>query len=151
MALNTIWTIGYEHASVPTLIDTLTKAKIKRVLDVRELPNSRRAGFSKNMLAASLDHAGIAYQHMKPLGTPKAGRDAAKRGDTETMHEIFEAKLEGPESQLALAEAAALAHKQRTALLCLEHDWKVCHRAIVAQHLEAFGFTATHLAPDINS
>ncbi len=151
MALKTIWTIGYEKTGVPDLVATLRAAKIKRVLDVRELPNSRRAGFSKNMLAASLDNAGIRYQHMKALGTPKAGRDAAKRGDTKTMHKIFEAKMHSPESQMALAEAAETAGKERTALLCLEHDWKVCHRAIVAKHLEDLGFSAKHLAPAMHS
>ena len=149
MALKTIWTIGYEQAGVPDLIATLKDAKIKRVLDVREVANSRRAGFSKNILAASLEKAGITYQHMKALGTPKAGRDAAKKGDTKTMHKIFEAKLQSPESQMALAEAAEHAGKERTALLCLEHDWKICHRAIVAKRLEKFGFKATHLAPEM--
>ena len=150
MALKTVWTIGYERTGVRDLVTTLKEAKIKRVLDVRELPNSRRAGFSKNMLAASLEKGGIAYQHMKALGTPKAGRDAAKRGDTKTMHKIFEAKMQSLESQMALAEAAKAAGKERTALLCLEHDWKVCHRAIVAKHLEGFGFKAQHLAPEMH-
>jgi uncharacterized protein (DUF488 family) len=63
------------------------------------------------------------------------------------MHAIMAAKLGGPESQMALAEAAELAGKQRTCLLCLEHDWRVCHRALVAQELEAFGFKAKHLEP----
>ena len=151
MALKTIWTIGYEKAGVPDFVNTLKTAKIKHVLDVRELPNSRRAGFSKNLLAASLEKAGISYQHMKALGTPKAGRDAAKKGDVKTMHKIMAAKLESPESQMALAEAAEHAGKERTALLCLEHDWKVCHRAIIAKRLEKFGFTATHLAPSMDA
>ena len=148
MALKTVWTIGYERTGVPDFVAALQKAKIKCVLDVREIANSRRAGFSKNVLAASLDKAGIAYLHMKALGTPKLGREAARRGDTKTMTKIYEGKMKSPESQMALAEAAELAGKQRTALLCLEHDWKICHRAIVAKHLEEFGFTAKHLAPN---
>lgn len=143
-----ICTIGYEQVGVPDLIAALKKAKVKTVLDVRELPNSRRAGFSKNMLAASLAEAGIGYRHMKALGTPKAGRDAAKKGDTKTMHKIFEAKLATPESQLALREAADIARQERACLLCLEHDWRVCHRAIVAKRLEKFKIKATHLAPE---
>ena len=88
-----LWTIGYEKVGIPEFIATLKAAKIKTLIDVREIANSRRAGFSKKSLAASLDAAGIAYIHMKPLGTPKAGREAARKGDTKTMRRIFEAKL----------------------------------------------------------
>lgn len=147
MDVTKIWTIGYEKVGAPDLIAALSKAKIKRVLDVRELPLSRRAGFSKTILAGSLAEAGIGYKHMKALGTPKAGRDAAKKGDVKAMHKIIEAKLDSPESQMALAEAAEIAGEERVCLLCLEHDWHVCHRANVAARLEAFGLKATHLEP----
>lgn len=127
----------------------LKAARIKTLIDVREVANSRRAGFSKKSLAASLHAAGIAYIHMKPLGTPKAGREAARKGDTKTMARIFEAKMAEPESQMALAETAELAGKGRICLMCLEHDWRECHRTIVAKHLEDdFGITPAHLSPE---
>ncbi len=148
MAVSKLWTIGYERVGIPDFIAALKTAKIKTLLDVREIANSRRAGFSKKSLAASLDAAGIAYIHMKALGTPKAGREAARKGDVKTMHRIFKARLAEPESQLALAEAADLAKQSRVCLMCLEHDWRVCHRAIVAERLERFGLTATHLSPE---
>lgn len=143
-----IWTIGYEHVGVPDFVAALKAAKIKTLIDVREVANSRRAGYSKKALAASLDAAGIDYIHLKPLGTPKAGREAARKGDTETMHRIFEAKLVEPESQLALGEAADLAKGGRACLMCLEHDWRDCHRSIVAQHLGAYGLKPVHLSPE---
>lgn len=149
MAAAKVWTIGYENVGQADFVATLKAAKIKTLIDVREVANSRRAGFSKKSLAAALDEAGIGYIHMKPLGTPKAGREAARKGDTKTMRRIFEAKLVEPESQLALSEAAERAGKGRVCLMCLEHDWRDCHRSIVAQHLEdAFGVTPTHLSPE---
>lgn len=147
MAQSKLWTIGYENVGVPEFVATLKEAKIKTLVDVREIANSRRAGYSKKSLAASLDEAGIAYVHMKPLGTPKAGREAARKGDSKTMRRIFEAKLVEPESQLALAETADLAKKGRVCIMCLEHDWRDCHRAIVAEHLDAFGLKPAHLSP----
>lgn len=148
MAVTKLWTIGYERVGQADFVAALKAAKIKTLIDVRDVANSRRAGFSKKSLASALDEAGIAYVHMKALGTPKAGREAARRGDTKTMSKIFEAKLVEPESQMALAETAALAGKGRLCLMCLEHDWKGCHRAIVAKHLESdFGIKAAHLAP----
>ncbi len=144
-----IWTIGYENVGQADFVAALKDAKIKTLIDVREVANSRRAGFSKKSLAAALDEAGIAYVHMKPLGTPKAGREAARKGDSKTMRRIFEAKMVEPESQLALSKAAELANKGRVCLMCLEHDWRDCHRTIVAQHLEDdFGIKPTHLSAE---
>lgn len=144
---NQLWTIGYERVGIPDFVAALKAAKIKTLIDVREIANSRRAGFSKKALTASLAGAGIAYIHMKPLGTPKAGREAARKGDTKTMTRIFEAKLAEPESQLALAETADLARAGRVCIMCLEHDWRGCHRNIVAQHLEPMGLKPVHLEP----
>jgi uncharacterized protein (DUF488 family) len=147
--VSAIWTIGYERASLDQVIAALKAADIALLLDIRELPNSRRAGFSKRMLEASLNAAGIGYQHLKPLGTPKAGRDASRRGDKATMRAIFAAKLATPESQLALREAAERANGAHACLLCFEHDWRGCHRAIVCEALEPLGFSARHLDPMI--
>lgn len=140
-------TIGYENVGAADFVTALKAAKVKTLVDIRDIANSRRAGFSKTALAASLDQAGIAYIHMKALGTPKAGREAARRGDSKTMHRIFEAKLAEPESDMALAEVSDLARKGRICLMCLEHDWRQCHRAIVAKRLEAQGLKVTHLSP----
>jgi uncharacterized protein (DUF488 family) len=150
MAVNgKVWTTGYEKVGQGDFVAALKAAKIKTLVDVREVANSRRAGFSKKSLAAALDEAGIAYVHLKPLGTPKAGREAARKGDNKTMRRIFEARMVEPESQLALAEAAELAGKGRVCLMCLEHDWRVCHRAIVAEHLAAdFGLKPVNLSPE---
>lgn len=146
--MSKLWTIGYEKVGQADFVAALKAAKIKTLVDVRDIANSRRAGFSKKSLMAGLSEAGIAYLHMKALGTPKAGREAARRGDIKTMRKIFEAKLVEPQSQLALAETAELAGKGRVCIMCLEHDWRFCHRAIVAKRLEMRGFTATHLAPE---
>lgn len=148
MAVKKLYTIGYEKVGVPDFVAALKAAEIKTLVDVREVANSRRAGFSKKALAASLDEAGIAYIHLKPLGTPKAGREAARKGDTKTMRRIYEARLAEPESQLALAEVADLAGKGRTCIMCLEHDWRECHRAIVAERLQERGLSPAHLSPE---
>jgi uncharacterized protein (DUF488 family) len=149
MAAAKIWTIGYEKVGQADFVAALKAAKIKTLIDVREVANSRRAGFAKKSLSAALDEAGIAYVHMKPLGTPKAGRDAARKGDAKTMRRIFEAKLVEPEAQMALAETAELAGKGRACIMCLEHDWRECHRTIVAEHLASeYGLKAVNLSPE---
>ena len=142
-----LWTIGYEKVGAPDFVAALKAAKIKTLVDIRDVANSRRAGFSKKALQGACAEAGIAYLHLKALGTPKAGREAARKGDAKTMQRIFEAKLAEPESQMALAEAAELGRKGRICLMCLEHDWRQCHRAIVAKQMAPLGFTAVHLSP----
>ena len=148
MAVTKLYTIGYEKVGQADFVAALKAAKVKTLVDVREVANSRRAGIAKKSLTAALDEAGIAYIHMKALGTPKLGREAARKGDAKTMTRIFEAKLVEPESQMALSETADLAKRGRTCIMCLEHDWRGCHRAIVAQHIEdEFGLKPEHLFP----
>jgi uncharacterized protein (DUF488 family) len=125
-------TIGYEHATLPDVIGRLKDAKVEIVLDVRAVASSRRAGFSKTLLAASLDEAGIDYLHLRGLGTPKPGRQAARAGHTDEMHRIYHEHLKDPQAQLELAQATEIAGARTAALLCYEAEAKDCHRRIVA-------------------
>lgn len=109
----------------------LTRARVGRVIDVRALPLSRRPGFSKTSLAASLGEAGIDYIHLRALGTPKAGRDAAKRGDIATLEAIYAVQLELPEAQAQAAVMLDLAREKPSALLCYERDPCHCHRTLL--------------------
>lgn len=128
-------TIGYERATLADLIGRLKAAGVELVIDVRAVAASRRAGFSKTVLAASLAEAGVDYRHLRQLGTPKPGRDAARKGRIAEMHEIFEAHLAEPAAQIELAEARNLARGRKAALLCFEADHSRCHRAIIADRI----------------
>jgi uncharacterized protein (DUF488 family) len=127
----TIYTIGYEGVTMDAFIATLQAAGVERVIDVRALPLSRRPGFSKSTLAASLREAGIDYVHLKSLGTPKPGRDAAKKGDVVTLRAVYEDQLALPEAQAAAAQMRALAAERPSALLCYERDPCHCHRTLL--------------------
>ncbi|WP_448203450.1 DUF488 domain-containing protein [Azospirillum sp. sgz302134] len=143
----TIFTIGYERASLDDLLRTLKAQGVGVVLDVRDLPLSRRAGFSKRPLSAGLEEVGIAYVHLKGLGTPKEGRVAAHQGDMERFWSIVEEKMRTPEAEHDLARAAALAQERPACLLCFEASPHVCHRLRVAEALhDRFGFTVAHLS-----
>lgn len=138
--------IGYETYSLPAFIDRLRAEGVSTLFDIRQIANSRRAGFSKQILNASLVDAGIAYRHMRALGTPKPGRDAAKRGDRATLKAIYAQVLDQPEAGLDLKEIAEQARTGTICLMCLEEDWTTCHRAMVCERLAtAFGVQATHL------
>jgi uncharacterized protein (DUF488 family) len=133
--MSTIYTIGYEGAALADLVATLHVAGVKHVMDVREIPQSRKAGFSKNILAGALAKEGIGYSHWKQLGDPKPGREAARRGLMEEFRAIFAAHLALPQSQTALRQASEEVKRQATVLLCFERDPRSCHRTLVAQQL----------------
>ncbi len=127
-----IFTIGYEGLVQGQLIELLQAAGVRLALDVRAVPLSRKAGFSKSILAASLEARGIAYRHDRRLGTPKPGRDAARRGRTEEMREIFAAHMATESAVEGLADAVALARCHPCCLICFEREPHDCHRSIVA-------------------
>lgn len=126
-----IFTIGYEQTTVGELIAALRAAGVERVIDVRALPLSRRPGFSKTALMGALGEAGIAYEHFKALGTPKEGRDAARRGDRATLARVYAGQLELPEAQAAAAMLLERMAAEPTALLCYERDPAMCHRTLL--------------------
>ena len=123
-----IFTIGYEGATQAELIAALQAAGVGRVIDVRAVPLSRKPGFSKNVLAAGLKEAGIDYVHLRALGTPPAGREAARKGRMDEMKRIFAAQLETPEAGVEAAKMTALAMEKPSALLCFERGPAGCHR-----------------------
>lgn len=141
-----LFTIGYEGATQPEIIDRLKAAGVQVLADVRAVAASRKAGFSKTLLGESLKASGIDYVHLRDLGTPKAGRDAARRGRVAEMHAIYHAHLAEPAAQEALGRLETLARERPTALLCFEADVGGCHRAILADLLiQAGGFEVTDL------
>ncbi len=141
-------TIGYEASTFPRVRDALVAEGVRLLIDVRALPASRKPGFSKTLLAAGLAEAGIGYVHLQPLGTPKPGRDAVRRGDVATMQRIFYDHMTTDRPQAALADAIALARATPACLLCFERDHRTCHRTLVAEMIASeTGQAIVHVQP----
>ena len=132
-----IFTIGYEGTTVPELIAALQAAGVRRVIDVRALPLSRRPGFSKTSLSGALGEAGIDYVHLKALGTPSAGRTAARAGRHADMARIYAGQLELPEAMVQAAQMLELATEKPSAILCMEREPKECHRTLLLKAVAA--------------
>ena len=126
-----IFTIGYEAATMADFLAALTSAGVRRVIDVRALPLSRRPGFSKSPLKAALAEAGIEYVHLRALGTPAAGREAARKGRHEELKRIYAGQLELPEAIAQTAQMLDLVRERPSALLCFERDPAGCHRSLL--------------------
>jgi uncharacterized protein (DUF488 family) len=131
----TISTIGYEGATIGAFVAVLRDASIDVLIDVRDLPLSRKKGFSKNRLAQNLEAAGIDYIHLKGLGDPKDGRNAARAGDYQLFRKIFGRHLETEIALRDIDTAATLVRARRACLMCFECLHENCHRSIVAERL----------------
>lgn len=141
-------TIGYEGLDISTFIDVLCDHGVEVLIDVRELPLSRKRGFSKTALQRALQEAGIRYVHERELGAPRQIRHRLRKtGDWETYVTAFTAHLQTKEG--ALRRVARLATSHRVALMCFERDHTKCHRSLVAERLVDLGWVdrVNHLTP----
>lgn len=132
-----LYTIGYEQAKPAAVLEELKRAKVQLLVDTRAVAASRRPGFSKRQLAASLGEANIGYVHLQKLGTPAAGRTAARSGDIDAFWRIYDKHIKSRDAQDALGELIALIKSgQRIALLCYCRDPKTCHRSRVVANVK---------------
>ena len=143
----TIYTIGYEGVTQAAVVDALKNAGVELLADIRYLPLSRRPGFSKNSLKSAVEEAGIAYRHLKQLGTPAEGRAAARRGDHAELSRIYAGQLELPEAMAQMGELREIAGHHAVALLCYERDAAECHRSLLYDALFE-GFERVDLEPE---
>jgi uncharacterized protein (DUF488 family) len=132
-----LFTIGYEQARPATVLDELKRAKVQLLVDTRAVAASRRPGFSKRQLTASLDEAKIGYIHLQKLGTPAAGRTAARSGDIDGLWRIYDKHIKSKDAQSELDELIALIKSgKRIALLCYCRDPKTCHRSRIVANVK---------------
>jgi uncharacterized protein (DUF488 family) len=142
-----IWTVGHSTHSGQAFNEILQANQIEVLVDVRTYPGSRRyPQFNKSVLAESLEHIGIKYQHEPRLGgrrTPRkdshntAWRNAQFRGYADHM--------ETDEFQEGIKVLLELAASSRTAVMCAEAVWWRCHRSLIADYLKAAGHTVVHI------
>jgi uncharacterized protein (DUF488 family) len=141
----TVFTIGYEGLDIETFLSLLGRHGIETIVDIRELPLSRKRGFSKRALAEALDSGGRGYVHLRDLGCPKPVRDRY-RVDGDWKHYVrgFMKHLNTQTS--ALEQLSAMAETSNCVLMCYEADFNFCHRSLVASALEQnFGVEVRHI------
>lgn len=141
----TVFTIGYEGLDIDAFMSLLAEHGIDTVVDVRELPLSRKPGFSKKALANVLNLSGREYVHMVDLGCPKPVRDRYREdGNWKRYTDGFMKYLKTQDD--AIAELSSLAASSNCALLCYEADSNFCHRSMVANAVKDYcGARVTHI------
>ena len=133
-----LYTAGYEGLSIGQFIARLKAAGVDAVFDVRQLPLSRKKGFSKTAFSEALREADIAYFHMPIFGCPRPIRDQYKGdGNWQRYETAFNAYLS--EQAEAVAKLANVAKKTTGCLVCFEADYNYCHRNLVANAVMGVG------------
>lgn len=132
--MTTLCTIGYEGRRPEELVEVLRRNKVARVVDVRQLPLSRKHGFSKSALAATLAEHGIGYSNPRELGTPAPIRHHYKKThDFAALTKAYLEYLTGMGD--AVGELLETVRAERSCLLCFERDPAQCHRSLLAEVL----------------
>ncbi len=126
---------GYEKETIEEFLDKLKREKINVVIDIREIPLSRKNGFSKNNLEKLLLSHGIRYLHYQELGSPSKIRNELKTtGDYLSFFKAYRIHAHKKSSILRSVLNIINANKH-SALLCFEKECELCHRTIVASEL----------------
>lgn len=127
----TVFTIGYEGLDIDAFMSLLAEHGIETLVDIRELPLSRKPGFSKKALTSVLNLSGYEYVHMVNLGCPKPVRDRYREdGNWKRYTQGFLKHLKTQKA--AIAELSDLVSSSNCVLLCYEADFNFCHRSMVA-------------------
>ncbi len=147
--LGEIFTIGHSTRSLEEFVELLHRNEIRRLVDIRRYPGSRRyPHFSSDALAVSLSAEGVTYVHQPDLGGRRKplpdSPNGAWRNDQFRAYADYMATPE-----FAGAIDGLLDSELRTAIMCAEAvPWR-CHRNLVADELVRRGVVVQHIVrPD---
>ncbi|MBQ3736279.1 MAG: DUF488 family protein [Candidatus Methanomethylophilaceae archaeon] len=142
---NTVYTIGYEGTTIEKFVYKLKVHGIEQLIDVREIPLSRKKGFSKNSLKEHLTQAGIKYIHMPELGSPSDIRHRYKEGGSEYQFFMDYEEYIDRDCTKDVQLMDVYASRNISVLMCFERIYVHCHRKILAEKLADFGYKVVHL------
>lgn len=132
--MNHLLTIGYEGLASSRFVGFLEENDVRLLVDVRELPLSRKKGFSKSSLSETLADAGIKYVHIRELGSPRPIRRRLKEdGDYASFFSDYHKHLQ--QQAEALDQLSRLVEEyNRVCLMCFERSPEQCHRSRLADY-----------------
>lgn len=144
----TIYTAGYENRTIEDFIRRLQVHKIRILVDVREVPASRKPGFSKNKLSEHLNSANIKYVHVKELGSPKALREKLKEDNNYDLFFAEYGKYLKTKLDIVKNLHRDIVSHELSCIMCFEREPSQCHRKVVAdkiKELDGNGLVVSHI------
>lgn len=129
-----IYTMGYEGLTADAFLNRMLEAGIRRIIDVRNNPVSRRYGFHKSTLTRLAKLLGLEYVHVPELGIPSAERSQLESfAQYQDLFCAYETAL--PQVLEQQRTVARLLEEKPSVLVCMEADPHFCHRSVLAQSL----------------
>ena len=134
--MNEIFLTGYQNSSLKKFIKKLKDNGITIVVDIRELPLSRKKGFSKTQLINILKRSGMGYEHIAKLGSPRLIRHELRKedGDYITFFNKYRTYVRG--RHFEIQKIIDMAKTEVICIMCFEEDCELCHRTIVADEIQ---------------
>ena len=130
-----IYTAGYEKLQVDGFLNLLLQNGIRRLLDVRGNPVSRRYGFHKSTLSRMCEKLDIEYKHVPEVGIPSSWRtDLNCFQDYQTLFDRYEEQILPHQGQW-IKQLATWQKETPSVLVCQEANPDFCHRSRLANHV----------------
>ena len=144
----TVYTIGHGNRPLEELVSLLESNAVRRLIDVRAFPGSRRhPHFSRTALEESLPAAAIHYEWQ---GAALGGR-RRPRGDSPNValrnasFRAYADHMRTGEFETALDGLIERAGREGVAIMCAERlPWQ-CHRFLIADALVTRGVGVLHV------
>lgn len=131
----TLFLTGYEGETLEAFLEKLEDSGVTSVIDIREIPLSRKNGFSGSPLQAALSSRGIGYRHLPELGSPTELREELHRsGDYLDFFKKYRTYVRGEKESLDLV-SSLISENKNPAMLCFEKTSDLCHRTIVTSEI----------------
>lgn len=140
------YTIGYSGKSINEFIDTLKRAGVVTLVDIRFAPVSQfKPDFSKNNLKRALENNGITYIHHPDWGVPRDIRAfSIGKQNRDDIWAWYDANILPNVVKRNLDEFFnSMEHP--IALMCVEYDPTECHRHRIFLGFESLGLTGCDL------
>ncbi|MDO8525911.1 MAG: DUF488 domain-containing protein [Candidatus Omnitrophota bacterium] len=130
-----LYTIGYEGRGLEEFTSRLKDYGVEVLVDVRDVPLSRKKGFSKTPLSQYLEEEGIDYIHLKSLGSPKDIRDKVKTdGDYKYFYTAYSSYIKSQQDSVKTLHQIVV--NSSVCIMCYERDPYSCHRLVVAEEVK---------------
>jgi len=143
-----LFTIGHGARDLGTFLNLLEGAGIRRLVDVRTAPGSRKhPHFGRDALATSLEGAGIRYEWKGEAlgGWRRARPDSRHRALRSPGFRGYADHMETDEFREARDRLIEASRETPTAVMCAESLWWRCHRRLLADALVAAGCEVRHI------
>lgn len=138
-SFHTIHTVGYEGETIDNFITKLKENKIRILVDIRELPLSRKKGFSKSQLSNHLENNKIEYFNIRELGSPRDVRHFYyESGDFEAFRIEYLNYIRNQETKISelLLLVKNYSNKGNVGVMCFEKDHEKCHRSVLLDYIQ---------------